>query len=185
MQIGKRLNQLSFLEYQQIIENSDKYTDFNTLGLFRSLIENEYLDLAQKIEIRDLAIGKFTKFFEFLQVKDASTYFDVSTLHLEDMSPVEEATFWSNIKRNQEKILKDRNIKHRNFGVYSKHICSEDWCPLNGLMLQKGSVLSNRCPMAFSTDKSKVMSKLKSKNNKKERKNKQQNIQELLKDTFE
>ena len=41
----------------------------------------------------------------------------------EDLTIADERQFWSEIRKSQEKILKDKKINHRNFGVYSKHIC--------------------------------------------------------------
>ncbi|WP_338791960.1 hypothetical protein [Bernardetia sp. MNP-M8] len=39
-------------EYVFYIDNYKKYTDFNSLGLYRSIVENENLNLEQKIELR-------------------------------------------------------------------------------------------------------------------------------------
>jgi hypothetical protein len=80
MKIGVKFNQLTYAEYLQIMEYHQKYTDFNTLGLYRSILENDKLDLAQKIAIRDLSHTKFLKTFEFLQLKDPYTYIQVSTI---------------------------------------------------------------------------------------------------------
>jgi hypothetical protein len=55
MKIGVKFNQLTYAEYFQVIEYHQKYTDFNTLGLYRSILENDKLDLDQKNAIRDLA----------------------------------------------------------------------------------------------------------------------------------
>ena len=52
----------------------------NPLGLYRSIIENEKLTLEEKIEVRDYAYQTFLKSFNFLQLKDPTTYFEVSTL---------------------------------------------------------------------------------------------------------
>ncbi len=73
MKIGVKFNQLTYAEYLHVIEDRQKYTDFNPLGLYRSILENDKLDLAQKISIRDLAHTKFFKTFEFLQLKDPYT----------------------------------------------------------------------------------------------------------------
>jgi hypothetical protein len=51
MKIGVKLNQLTYVEYISILDRYQKYTDFNTLGLYRSLLENDKLDLEQKIAI--------------------------------------------------------------------------------------------------------------------------------------
>ena len=80
MKIGVKFNQLTYAEYLQAIKYHQKYTDFNTLGLYRSILENDKLDLEQKIAIRDLAHTKFFKTFEFLQLKDPYTYIQVATL---------------------------------------------------------------------------------------------------------
>jgi hypothetical protein len=141
MKIGVKFNQLTYAEYLQIIEYHQKYTDFNTLGLYRSILENDKLDLSQKITIRDLAHTKFLKTFEFLQLKDPYTYIQVSTLG-ETLTKADEHQLWQNVRKNQEKILKDKKIKHRNFGIYAKHDCRYDDCPYNGVMIRRGGFLS-------------------------------------------
>jgi hypothetical protein len=119
MKIGVKFNQLTYREYIYILDRHQKYTDFNPLALYRSIIENSKLDLNQKIAIRDLAHQQFFKFFEFLQVKDPRTYIDVLTLG-ETLTDGAESQLWKNVCKHQEKILKAKRIKHRNFGVYSK-----------------------------------------------------------------
>ncbi len=119
MKIGIKFNRLTYREYINILDRYRKYTDFNPLALYRSIIENDKLDLIQKIAIRDLAHQHFAKFFEFLQIKDPYTYIKVSTLG-ETLTAGEADRLWENILKNQEKILKAKRIKHRNFGVNSK-----------------------------------------------------------------
>ncbi|WP_310482749.1 hypothetical protein [Chamaesiphon sp. VAR_48_metabat_403] len=119
MKIGIKFNRLTYREYIYILDRHQKYTDFNPLALYRSIIENDKLDLDQKIAIRDLANQHFSKFFEFLQIKDRYTYMKVSTLG-ETLTAGEEDRFWKSIHENQEKILKAKRIKHRNFGINSK-----------------------------------------------------------------
>jgi hypothetical protein len=150
MKIGVRLNQLTYAEYLQIIECHQKYTDFNTLGLYRSILENDKLDLAQKITIRDLAHTKFIKTFEFLQLKDPYTYIQVSTIG-EALTKADERQLWQNVRINQEQILKAKRIKHRNFGIYSKHDCGYDDCPYNGVMIRQGGFLTEST-MRFDSD---------------------------------
>jgi hypothetical protein len=70
MEIGKKFNCLSFEEYLFYIENHKNYTDFNTLGLYRSIYENDNITLVEKIKIRELANSIFQKTFDFLQIKD-------------------------------------------------------------------------------------------------------------------
>ena len=119
MKIGIKLNQLTYQRYLYILDRYQKYTDFNPLALYRSIVENNKLDLSQKIAIRKLAHQHFLKFFEFLQVKDPGTYIAVSTLG-ETLTAGDECRLWENIRNNGEKILKAKRIKHRNFGVDSK-----------------------------------------------------------------
>ncbi|ATL46495.1 hypothetical protein COR50_04515 [Chitinophaga caeni] len=180
MEIGKPFNQCTVDEYYQIIDNHKKYKDFNSLGLYRSLIEHEQLSLEEKIRVRDYANKTLYKTFEFLQLKDPDTYFAVSTLG-DELSEVEFRQFWKDIVANQQKILSDKNIKHRNFGTYSKHDCGRADCPLNGLMIKKGSSLSWNM-MKFHTDKDKSTAEKKAQHRKSERKNKQQIIRRALGD---
>jgi hypothetical protein len=143
MKIGVKFNQLTYREYIYILDRYRKYTDFNTLALYRSITENDKLDLDQKIAIRDLAHQKFFKFFEFLQVKDPHTYISVSTLG-ETLTKIAKYQLWDKVEKNKEKILKSKRIKHRNFGVASKHNQPE-WgfspsytpCPYHGTMVRQ------------------------------------------------
>ncbi len=150
MKIGVKFNQLTYAEYLQVIEYHQKYTDFNTLGLYRSILENDKLELDQKIAIRDLAHTKFFKTFKFLQLKDPYTYIQVSTIG-QTLTKADERQLWQNIRINQEKILKDKKIKHRNFGIYAKHDCRYDDCPYNGVMIRQGGFLSEST-MRFDSD---------------------------------
>lgn len=159
MKIGKPFNQFTKEEYLKTIPNHKQYSDFNTLGLYRSLLENENLTLEEKMEIRDFANGYFQKTFDFLQLKDPQTYFEVSTLG-EELTRGDVLNLWRIIRENQEKILKDKKIKHRNFGTYSKHDCGYDTCPYNGLMIKQGSHLAETS-MCFVTDSNKDEKKLK------------------------
>jgi hypothetical protein len=150
MKIGVKFNQLTYAEYLQVIEYHQKYTDFNTLGLYRSILENDKLDTSQKIAIRDIAHKKFFKTFEFLQLKDPYTYIQVATIG-ETLTKVNESQLWKNISVNQAKILKSKKIKHRNFGIYAKHDCRYDDCPYNGVMIRRGGFLSESI-MRFDSD---------------------------------
>lgn len=166
MKIGKPFNQLQKEDYVHYIENHKQYTDFNTLGLYRSLLENEHLSIEEKLEIRDFANQFFQKTFDFLQLKDPLTYMKVVHLGME-LTKQEESAFWEIIKKNQEKILKDKKIKHRNFGTYSKHDCGYDYCPYNGLMIKQGRALAEMS-MCFATDKNKDEKKQKARRREKE-----------------
>jgi hypothetical protein len=140
MKIGQPFNKLTFKEYYFYIDNHKKYTDFNTLGLYRSIIENDKLTLEEKIELREYAHKLFHKTFDFLQLKDPKTYLEVSTLG-EQLTEADKQSLRKIINKNQQRILADKRIKHRNFGMYSKHNCVES-CPYNGLMVHKDSSLA-------------------------------------------
>jgi hypothetical protein len=180
MEIGQKFNQLTVKEYFHYIDNHKKYTDFNTLGLYRAIIENEKLNLNDKIEVRDHAHKLFKKTFDFLQLKDPYTFVAVSTLG-QSLTVADEKQIWSDVISNQEKILKDKKIKHRNFGQYAKHNCGHDDCPFNGLMIKQDSILmySN---MHFESDKNKYAAKDKADRLKSERKEKRKVINKLIDD---
>ena len=176
MNINKKFNELKFSEYFPIIENHKSYSDFNTLGLYRSLLENVNLNNAEKIEIRDFANKFFEKTFNFLQIKDPFTYFQVITIG-DDLTKGDEENLWREIKENQQKILTGKRIKHRNFGYYSKHNCGYEDCIWKGLMIKQGSYLTET-PMHFKGDNIKYEQKLKSERRKSDRKNESKIIRE-------
>lgn len=178
MEIGQKFNKLTLKEYFFYIENHKKYTDFNTLGLYRSILENEKLNLAEKTEVRDYANQFFQKTFNFLQIKDPFTFFGLSTLGKE-LTVGDEKQIWKEIKKNQETFLKGKRIKDRNFGIYSKHSCGYETCNLNGLMIHQGSFWIEH-EMRFNSDKNNWCAELKSLRNKKDRKKEKQIIQELI-----
>jgi hypothetical protein len=180
MLINQKFNTLTFKEYIFFIDNHEKYTDFNTLGLYRSIVENEKITLEEKIEVRNYAHKKFGKSFEFLQLKDPRTYFEVSTLGME-ITKADEKQFWINMVKNQQKILESKKIKHRNFGDYSKHNCGYEDCPYNGLMIRQGSGLQEGS-IHFDTDKNSNSAKMKSERLKRERKRENQIIKKNAED---
>ena len=159
MKIGKPFNTLHKKEYIFYIDNHKKYTDFNTLGLYRSICENNKINLSEKIQIRDYTNTLFGKTFNFYQLKDPDTYFQLTTLGKE-LTKADEAKVWDDIRTNQEKILKEKRIKHRNFGNYSKHNCGFPDCPYNGIMIKQGSWLSEG-NMHFDSDKNRYCKKWK------------------------
>lgn len=150
MKIGRPFNQLSKSEYFHYIDNHKKYTDFNTLGLYRSLVEHEKLSLEEKLEIRDYAHRTFQKTFDFLQLKDPVTFIEVTYLG-EELTNVEWRQAFDRVRENQQRILEKKRFGHRNFGTYSKHNCGSDWCPYNGMMVREGSVLCESS-MNFKSD---------------------------------
>ncbi|MCS3801676.1 hypothetical protein [Niastella sp. OAS944] len=178
MKISQPFNKLTLKEYFFYIDNHKKYTDFNTLGLYRSITENKKLSLAERIEVREYAYTKFKKFFEFLQLKDPVTYYDIITLG-QELTKADESQMWKDIKHNQQKILAEKSIKHRNFGIYSKHDCGRNDCNLNGLMLKKRSYFAYS-HMCFKSDKNEHASKHKSIQRKADRKKAKQIIKKEL-----
>ncbi len=178
MEIGQKFNQLTLEEYFFFIDNYKKYKDFNTLGLYRSIVENHNLSLEQKIEVREYAHKTFEKTFKFLQLKDPKIFVEVFTLG-QELTKGDEEKIWGDIRKNQQKILADKRIKHRNFGHYSKHNCGYDDCIWNGLMIRQGSWLSEG-NMHFTGDKNKYQHKLKSDRRKSDRKQVKQIINREL-----
>ncbi|MBC8083206.1 MAG: hypothetical protein H7Z21_08345 [Hymenobacter sp.] len=168
MKVGKQFNTLTYGEYLHLIANYKKFTDFNTLGLFRSLVETTKLSLEQKLELRKVAVAAFPKTFEFLQLKDPTTYFEVSTLG-KTLTKADENQAWNDIRQNQQKIWESKRLGHRNFGIYSKHVCGYENCHLQGLMLKAGSYFTYD-DMHFHTDASGYSSEIKSKRRRQDRK---------------
>ncbi len=174
MKINQPFNQLSREQYLFYIENHQQYADFNTLGLYRSLLENECLTLKDQLGIRDFAHQYFQKTFDFLQLKDPKTYFEVFYLG-EEMTEGDIQNAWRIIRENQQKILNDKKIKHRNFGTYSKHNCGLPYCHFNGLMI-KQNAFNSRDFMCFKTDENKDEKVNKSKRQQKEKRKFKHNI---------
>jgi len=181
MKIGQKFNKLTLKEYFYIIDHYKKYTDFNTLGLYRSIIENEKLTLEDKIAVREYAHKTFKKFFDFLQLKDPMVFVEVSTLG-QELTKADENQLWENVRQNQQKILATKKIKHRNFGTYSKHNCGYDTCVMNGVMVRQGAWLAGygTCDMRFKSDNHNYMKEYKSEQRKADRKNKAQIIKKEL-----
>jgi hypothetical protein len=178
MEIGQKFNRLTLKEYFFYIDNHKKYKDFNTLGLYRSIVENENLTLDGKIAVREYAHKLFKKAFDFLQLKDPKTFVEVEYLG-QELTKGDEQNIWDKVRQNQQKILEGKKIKHRNFGEYSKHNCGYDTCVYNGLMIKQGSWLveSN---MHFDSDQNKYQQKIKSDRYKSDRKKEKQIINREL-----
>lgn len=179
MKIGQKFNKLTFKEYFYYIDNHKRCRDFNTLGLYRSILENEKLSLAEKIDVRDYANQFFQKTFEFLQVKDPSTFLELSTLG-KDLTVADKRQIQVEIQKSQKRILKAKRIKHRNFGIHSRHTCVET-CEWNGLMVKPNSMLSlmNRGGgIFFDSDKNRRINRINSLRPEKTRKQKIQEIRE-------
>lgn len=150
MKLNRRLNQLTEPEYRHLLTHYRRYTDFNSLGLFRSLLENGKLDESQRLALRDAAIEAFPKFYEFLQLKDPHTYIRLSTLG-QELTVADKEAAWAQVQRNQQRLLADKRIRHRNIGTYARHDCGYADCPFNGLMVRQGSRLVESS-MYFTSD---------------------------------
>lgn len=165
MKINKRFNKLTKKEYFYLLDNRKKYKNFNEFGIYRSILENEKLTLAEKIEVRDYAHQFFSKTFDFYQLKDPWTYVELTTLGME-LTTADKQKIWDDVRANQQKILQAKRIKHRNFGDYSKHNCGYDGCYLDGVMIKQGSFFSEGS-MQFATDECKYSKQQKSAQRKK------------------
>ena len=51
MKINKKFKQINMAEYRHYIAHHQKYADFNPLGLYRSILENDKLDEAARLEV--------------------------------------------------------------------------------------------------------------------------------------
>lgn len=180
MKIGRPFNTFKKEEYLSVLEEHKSYTDFNTLGLYRSILENDTLSIDDKKDVLAWANRFFHKTYEFLQIKDPATYFSLSTLG-EELTKADEYQVWRNIIKNQERILKEKKIKHRNFGTYSIHDCGVSYCPYNGMMVKQGSKFSES-EIHFESDKNRYGKQKKSFQFKKERKNQSRIIDDELDD---
>ena len=96
-----------------------------------------------------------------------------------ELTKVDENQIWKEIRHKQEMILKEKRIKHRNFGVYSRHNCGYDTCPMNGIMVRQGSWLAEG-HMWFNSDKGSYSKKERSEQRKKDRKSASKIISDQL-----
>ena len=115
----------------------------------------------------------------FYRLKDPWTFRKLELLG-QEFTVADENRLRDVIECNQQKILAAKRIRHRNFGIYSKHSCDYDTCHLNNLMTKQGSWLAER-NMYFRTDHhTKYSVFAKAERYKKERKMKRRIIQAEL-----
>ena len=174
MILSQPFNQLSYEQFRDAMLAHKQYKQFNTLGMFRGIVESELLSPGQKVEIRNLAQKLFERQWEFLQIKDAICYVALYTLDLPDLLPPDEARIWEVLRHNQQQILREKRISHRSFGNYSKHNCGYDWCPYNGIMVRTDWPLAES-RMIFRTDHPLYEAGQKAEKHRKNRKNWRQN----------
>jgi hypothetical protein len=178
MKLGRPFKKLKFADYLVFIPMHDRFSDWNTLGLYRSIIEHATMTIEEKLQVRDLAHRYFQKQFDFLQLKDPKTYMDICSIG-QEMTKADTRQLWENVRTAQEKILAEKKFGHRNFGIYGKHDCGYPDCFMNGLMVRSGSKFCEST-MRFDTDKNMVSGQIKSERMKRDRKNRKQFIDEGL-----
>lgn len=179
MEINKKFNTFTLEEYIFYIDNRKKYTNFNELWLFRSVFENEKITIDEQIQLKEYIIKEMPKVYEFMQVRHPDLYEKIFFLGKNPTKGDEDA-LWKTIRLNQEKILKTKKIKHRNFWDYSKHNCGYDDCHLNWLMIQKWSWFCEN-NMHFISDQHSYRMKDKSYKLKQERKSEKNIVNSFLK----
>lgn len=151
MKIGRKIREMSAEKIRQLMANYQRYTDFNRLGLFRGILESEKLSLAEKEALRDAAISAFPKYYDFLVIKDPTTWDELQHLG-QDRLRSQILRDWDDLSRRQQKLLKEKKIRHRNIGVYGKHLCGNDHCRYNGSMVKAKHSPRYGYEMIFDTD---------------------------------
>ncbi|SEQ79602.1 hypothetical protein [Neolewinella agarilytica] len=171
MKIGRPINQLTARALRRLLSDYRRYTDFNRLGLFRGILESQILNPHEKQEIRDLAKETFRKYYDFLVVKDPYTWDRLEHLG-ENRNRQQEGQDWKEIRRKQEEILRRKRIRHRNFGVYSRHDCGYETCNVNNCMTRPKGPNRYGSEMSFDSDRYKYARKEKSRRHKQQRRRK-------------
>ncbi|MBC7406563.1 MAG: hypothetical protein H7230_03800 [Candidatus Parcubacteria bacterium] len=143
-------NTLALSTLLELLESYKKDKNFNNLGFFRSILENDQLNLGDKIFLNNRAIEIMPKSYEFLQVRDPGLYLNLETLGMQILDS-DKRDMYKKIRLNQEKILKQKKIRHRNFGIFSKHLCNIEGCHYNGRMVKQGSFVAGG-GMHFASD---------------------------------
>ena len=103
-------------EYRHYIAHHQKYADFNPLGLYRSILENDKLDEAALLEILAFANQYFQRFYNFLFVKDPVTYSRLATLG-QGLSETQQWQHLSHVWDRREKWCAEKGIRHQRIGA--------------------------------------------------------------------
>ena len=103
-------------EYHHYIAHHQKYADFNPLGLYRSILENDKLDEAARLEILAFANQYFQRFYDFLFVKDPVTYSRLATLG-QGLSETQQRQHLSRVWDRREQWCAEKGILHQRIGV--------------------------------------------------------------------
>ncbi|MGF6148844.1 Uncharacterised protein [Kingella potus] len=119
MKLNARFNTFTLPRYREAIANHQRYTDFNPLALYRSIVENDRLGDAEKLEVLALANQAFPRFYRHLLLKDLHTYAALSRLGLEPLCDVQMRQYTAGLRREQDKEFAKRKIRNRRIGVYT------------------------------------------------------------------
>lgn len=128
MKLSKKFNTLSVSEYRDVIKHHKRYTNFNPLGLYRSLIENPKLDTDAQLDILALANEHFGKFYEFLLVKDINLYAKLSRLGKMPLTITQEWQYREQLRQKAQMLLKQKQIRRWRVGIYTT---SERWAGID------------------------------------------------------
>ena len=158
MKIGHPINQLTAAAIRSLVPRYRRYTDFNRLGLFRGILESQKLNLKEKLELRDLGKATFSKYYDFLVVKDPHTWGKLENLGV-TRTRQEEVDDWRKIQEKQQEILSRKRFGHRNFGVNSRHDCGHDDCRFNNYMTRPKHPYSYGSEIWFKQDANKYNKK--------------------------
>ena len=93
---------------------------FNTLALYRSIVENRKLDEAAKQEVLVLANRYFQRFYDFLPAKDPQTYFELSLLGQPPLSDAQWRQYYWKIREQGEKLAKEKGIRNHRVGSMTR-----------------------------------------------------------------
>ena len=126
MKINKKFKQMSMAEYHHYIAHHQKYADFNPLGLYRSILENDKLDEAAQLEILAFANQYFQRFYNFLFIKDPVAYSKLATLG-QGLSETQQRQHLSHVWDRREKWCAEKGIRHQRIGAstVSRHYLAD------------------------------------------------------------
>lgn len=135
MKLNARFNTFTLPRYREAIANHKRYTDFNPLALFRSILENGKLGEAEQLEVLALAKAAFPRFYRHLLLKDLRTYAALSRLGQEPLGDAQMRQYINKLRCEQEKEFAKRKIRNARVGAYTVSewiTCGEDGGRGNG-----------------------------------------------------
>ena len=107
---------MSMAKYRHYIAHHQKYADFNPLGLYRSILENDKLDEAARLEVLALANQYFQRFYNFLFIKDPVAYSRLTTLG-QGLSETQQRQHLSHVWDRREQWCAEKGIRHQRIGT--------------------------------------------------------------------